>query len=127
MVNQTVPVIWPEYVQFGDATTPGPKIPFDRERAEKALRKNPKAFLGIEQAQTVFFTAVIRDTSKRPYEVIRRRYITPEECHGLLWCCIEKGLPPHVNWYMENLEMLSQREAEEYKRRTDPNRPAEGF
>ena len=99
----TKPVTWPEYVQFGNATTPGPRIPLDRERAEKALRKNPKAFQGIAQAQAVFFTAVIRDTSKRPYEVIRQRYITEEEVHGLLWCCIETGLPPHVKWYMDHL------------------------
>lgn len=96
-------VIWPEFVQFGNAVTPGPKIPLDRERAEKALRKNPKAYAGIAQAQSVFLTAYIRDMTKRPYAIIRMRYITPEECHGLLWCCIEKGFPPHVSWYMDHL------------------------
>lgn len=102
-MNQREHVTWPEFVQFGNATTPGPKIPLDRERAEKAQRKNPKAFQGIEQAKTVFLTAYIRDMTKRPYEFVRYRYTTPEECHGLLWCCIEKGLPPHVSWYMERL------------------------
>lgn len=102
-MEQKQPVIWPEFVQFGNETTPGPRIPLDRARAEKALRKNPKAFEGIAQAQSVFLTAYIRDMSVRPYKFIRMRYVTPEECHGLLWCCIERGLPPHVSWYMDHL------------------------
>lgn len=110
-------VEWPEFVQFGNALRPGPKIPLDRERAEKALRKNPRAFEGIAQAKTCFFTCYIRDMTKRPYEFIRNRYETPEECHGLLWCCIEKGLPPHVSWYLERLgEYEPERNESEWRR-----------
>lgn len=108
-MTQRPKVVWPEFIQFGDANTPGPRIPLDRDRAEKALRKNLKAFQGIAQAKTVFFTAVIRDMSKRPYEIIRRRYITEEEVHGLLWCCIEKGNPPHVR---ASLDRIMTREPE---------------